>query len=221
MNDWEAVTCAQPWRVPEGGDAPVRRVRGAFRPAAGFRTAFPRLTELLRRARRSEVTLPEGPHVLFAWGDLATGVRAWLSPAPPGIVPEAAAPDHRILLGHLGGVAERFNEPDDNWLLNHNQALTAGEVARDASFMADYAWAFEACGGIPVDVAAYYPAAWEANGNCVLCAREGGRLLFFAPDHADDGLAPFGRCPVYTLHTRRGAGTLREWVERIAEQWSA
>jgi hypothetical protein len=112
-------------------------------------------------------------------------------------------------------------EPADSWLLNHNHALTAAEVERDASFLADYWWAFEECGGIPISVAEWYPAAWEANGNCVLCSRGTGELLFFAPDHADSTLVPYGRCPLYTLHTRRGSDSLHEWVEAIAAQWGA
>ena len=219
MNDWQVVTQAEPWKVRSPGEAAVRQLDSVFRPTQQFASAFPRLSRLLGRARQSEVILPRGPHVLFAWGKAEPEVRAWLSPAAPPIVPEAAAPDHRILLGCFGGIVKRFNEPLDNWLLNHNQALTAADVAHDASFIAAYGWAFEGCGGIPIDMAAYYPAAWEANGNCVLCERGSGRLLFFAPDHACPDLIPYERCPMYTLHTRSGAGTLREWVERIAEQW--
>jgi hypothetical protein len=219
MNDWQLVIEAEPWLVRAPGEATVRPLATGFRPTRAFAAAFPRLTELLGRARRSEVILPHGPHMLFAWGGAGQPVRAWLSPAPPAVVPAGAAPDHRILLGCFGGIAERFNEPEDNWLLNHNQALTAAEVARDASFVADYGWAFEDCGGIPIDLAACYPAAWEANGNCVLCARASGQLLFFAPDHSYPDLLPYGRCPMYTLHTRPGAGTLQEWVERLARQW--
>jgi hypothetical protein len=219
MNDWQIVTEAEPWLVGSPGEATVRPLDSVFRPTRPFRFAFPRLTELLSRARRSEVMLATGPHLLFAWDAPEHEVRAWLSPAAPAVVPETAAPDHRILLHCFGGVSERFNEPVDNWLLNHNQSLTAADVSRDASFMADYRWAFDECGGIPIDMAAYYPVAWEANGNCVLCARESGQLLFFAPDHAYRDLVPYGGCPMYTLHTKAGAGTLREWVERISEQW--
>jgi hypothetical protein len=219
MNDWQVVTKAEPWLVRSTDEATVRPLGKAFLPTRPFGSAFPRLAELLGRARRSEVILPSGPHILFAWGEAEHDVRVWLSPAAPAIVPEAAAPDHRILLACFGGIAERFNEPADNWLLNHNQVLTAAEVTSDASFMTDYRWAFEECGGIPIDMAEYYPAAWEANGNCVLCARDSGQLLFFAPDHAYRDLVPYGQCPMYTLHTRVSAGTLREWVEQIAEQW--
>jgi hypothetical protein len=219
MNDWQAVTEAEPWLVPSSEKASVRDLKGEFHPTPEFESAFPRLTELLRRARRSEVILPSANYVLYAWDNTGHQISAWLSPAPPATVPDGAALDHQILLRCFGGIVERFGEPVDNWLLNHNRALTAAEVARDASFMCDYEWAFEECGGIPLDVAAYYPAAWEANGNCVLCHREKGRLLFFAPDHAYPDLIPYGRCPMYTLHTKPGAGTLREWVERIADQW--
>jgi hypothetical protein len=134
-------------------------------------------------------------------------------------VPNKAAADHQILLECFGGILERFNEPEHNWLLNHNQALTAAEVDQDASFLADYAWAFEECGGIPFDVTEYYPAAWEANGNCVLCLRKSGELLFFAPDHCNKNLVPYAHCPMYSLHVHRRAATLRIWIEQIADQW--
>jgi hypothetical protein len=219
MNDWQAVTEAEPWLVPSSEKASVRDLKRAFHPTREFESAFPRLTELLGRARQSEVVLPGGSHVLYAWGKTGHQISAWLSPDPPATVPDGAAPGHQILLQCFGGIVERFGDPVDSWLLNHKHALTTAEVARNASFISDYEWAFEECGGIPIDVAAYYPAAWEANGNCVLCHREDGRLLFFAPDHAYPDLIPCGRCPMYTLHTKPGAGTLREWVERIAEQW--
>jgi len=114
MNDWQRVTEAEPWLIPSPGEAMVRAPRAEFRPSREFHSTFPRLTELLRRARRTEVILSGGPHVLFAWGDAEHGIRAWLSPAVPAIVPEAAAPDHRMLLGCFGGIVERFAEPSDN-----------------------------------------------------------------------------------------------------------
>ncbi len=67
-------------------------------------------------------------------------------------------------------------------------------------------------------MAASYPIAREANGSCVLCQSENGQLLFFAPDQTFEDLKPYGHDPMYTLHTKDGAGTQREWVERIAEQ---
>jgi hypothetical protein len=221
MDDWRLVTEAQPWLVAARYAATVAELDETFRPTPQFRGAFPRLTALLSVARQSAVVLPTGHYKLFAWGGLDEGVRAWLSPAVSETVALRAAPDHRVLLECFGGITERFNEPAGNWLLNHNQALTAIDVNSDAAFLSDYDWAFKECGGIPIDMAQYYPVAWEANGNCVLCERATGGLIFFAPDHADKNLIPYGRCPMFTLHTHLGGGSLRQWVEAIAAQWSS
>jgi hypothetical protein len=219
MNDWQLVTEAEPWLVRSPETASVRPLDLPFEPNRQFRSRFPELNELLCRARMSEITLPKGTHLLFAWGDIDRGIRAWLSPVAPKIVSSKAAPDHQLMLECFGGIVDRFNEPSDNWLMNHNEALVASEVERDASFMTSYSWAFEECGGIPIDMSAYYPAAWEANGNCVLCSRENGQLLFFAPDHCDEDLIPYDSCPMFTLHTKRYASSFQEWVETIAVQW--
>jgi len=221
MDDWRIVTEAEPWLVGEAIAATVGPPDHPFRPTRQFAVMFPRLAELLSRSRQSTVIIPSGRYELFAWGGPDSGVRAWLCPCVSKTVSAGAPPDHQVLLACFGGITGRFNEPVDNWLLNHDHALTAAEVGRDASFMSDYAWAFEECGGIPIIAAEWYPAAWEANGNCVLCSRDTGELLFFAPDHANPHLVPYGRCPMHTLHTHRGAASLRQWVEAIATQWAA
>jgi hypothetical protein len=219
MNDWQIVTKAEPWLANSPDTAVTVPASRPFNPTKQFDATFPSLTKLLLSARKWDVALAEGTQVLFAWGDKESGVRAWLSPAIPATVSSNAAPDHQVLLACFGGISQRFNEPEHNWLLNHNQALIAAEVERGASFLGDYAWAFDECGGIPIDVEEYYPAAWEANGNCVLCSRGNGELLFFAPDHCDENLVPYSQCPMYTLHTHREAATFQTWVERIADQW--
>ncbi len=220
MNDWQIVTEAEPWEVADAHLAGAAQSVRPFLATRQFSKLFPNLSALLARARQTHLLLQTGPHTLFAWGQHESEVRAWLCPIPPKVVPRAAAPDHRLLLKCFGGIANRFNEPAKNWLLNHNQALVAEEVDRGAEFISEYDWAFEKCGGIPIDVTEYYPAAWEANGNCVLSSRTSGELIFFAPDHADENLIPYGACPMYTLHQHPGAATLRQWIENIAIQWS-
>lgn len=226
MNDWQLVTLAEPWRIDSAENAVVRPAELSFRATPQFTSTFPALTHLLTNARRWQVTLPGGPdrsshrsdNTLFAWGE-GEQIRAWLSPTPSIAIPMEAASEHRILLQCFGGITERFNEPDDNWLFNHNDAMTASEADRDASFIAQYAWAFKECGGIPIDLKAFYPVAWEANGNCMLCNRRTGELLLFAPDHAYEDLVPYGPCAELTLYKKHGAGDFRAWVERIATQW--
>lgn len=221
MDDWRTVTDAEPWLVSHATAATIQLASSAFRPPPLFEETFPKLAVLLSQARRTIVEMPSGRYTLFAWGTPQSGVRAWLCPLPPEPVPTRAATDHRILLAGIGGITQRFNEPSDSLLLNHDDALTAPEVERDASFLTDYEWAFEESGGIPIRTADWYPAAWEANGNCVLCSRGSGELLFFAPDHSDLTLIPYAQCPPYTLHIRPQMTSLREWVEALAVQWAA
>jgi len=220
MTDWDIVTGEEPWR--RGGDQPAtaRPAASPFVSTARFDKTFARLARLLSRAVLLDVVLDSLSYRLFSWRTASGEVRAWLSPPPPSESPATASRDHRLLLEVFGGIVERYNEPAGNLLLNHNEALTAAQASNDATFVEDYAWAFEECGGIPIAAGDYYPAAWESNGNCVLCERTTGRLLFFAPDHSDAELVPYPPCPMYTLHVRRGLPTLRDWVERIAAQWS-
>ena len=137
-------------------------------------------------------------------------------------MPSAEAADnvcrsHRLLLAEFGGVIERFNEPEDTRLLNHNSVLTNHDASFDASFMNDYSSAFN--GNIPIDTSAYYTIARETNGNTTICHRVDCSVLLFAPDHAFNDVTPFNDCPEFTLYNIHDASTFTEWVELIAGQW--
>src|SRR5262249_52512728 len=111
MDDWWIVTEAEPWLVCDANAATVGPTDRPFRSTRQFAAMFPQLATLLGRARQTAVGLPSGRHTLFAWGEADSGVRAWLCPMAPDVVPTSAAPDHRVLLGCFGGIANRFNEP--------------------------------------------------------------------------------------------------------------
>ena len=117
---------------------------------------------------------------------------------------------------YVGGVIERFNEPATQ-LLNHDAVLTNHEASFDASFINNYSWAFD--DNVPIDTAAYYTIAREANGNTTICNRADCSILLFAPDHAFDDVSPMDGCPEFTLYNIDGASTFTDWVELIAEQW--
>ncbi len=119
----------------------------------------------------------------------------------------------------FGGIVERQNEPEW-WLVNHNDALTLEEAREDASFVQDYAELFKP-NGIPIDLAAHYSIAREANGNATLCHRTSGKVLLFATDHAFDYVDPVDGCPRRTLYTLHGAPDFTTWVEKLASQWQA
>ena len=215
---WTAFIDDVPWFLAKGARVTASDAAppGSWSSSATFARAFPTLDHLLRSAHVSDVVIDEQAYTLFSWPG-QSGTPAWLCASPPEPVPAAVCTEHRLLLESFGGVVERAEEPE-SWLLNHTEALTASEAGHDASFLANYAWAFPD-GKFPIDMSAYYSIAREANGNTTLCHRHTGGVLLFAPDHSFDHVRPLRGCPEYTLYELRDAATFREWVEIVAAQW--
>lgn len=220
MNDWATFTQFVPWYLDRDAIVEV----SAARIGAPLRTAvaelFPPLHRLLSQAKVTSITINEAKYELLAW-DSAQGDRCgWLCPLASEAPPDNVYDDHKSLLACFGGVVERFNEPEETWLLNLNDALTAREATHDASFIREYQWAFNDVGlSVPIKLSEYYSIAREANGNTTLCHRIRGELLMFAPDHSFDHLNVLEGCPEYTLYTINSAPTFRDWVNEVACQW--
>lgn len=220
MNDWENFLAAVPWFVDRAAAVELFRQHEPRRLAPSSVQLFPSLAKLLATALRTDVSVNGARYELLAW-DSHDGDRfGWLCEPPARIVPNNLHEDHRALLASFGGIVERFNEPEDTWLLNLNVALTKREAAHDASFIENYMWAFEDAGlTLPIDPSNYYSIAREANGNTTLCHRESGHVLLFAPDHCFTHLTKLEGCPEYTLYEISGAATFRDWVNAVAAQW--
>lgn len=222
MSDWAAFTESVPWFLDRDAavQASAPRKRHALTPLAA--TLFPHLGRLLAKASVTDVSVNGARYELLAW-DSRNGNRfGWLCMVPSKNAPGNLQDDHRKLLPSFGGIVERFNEPEDTWLLNLNDALTEREASHDGSFIQDYKWAFEDAGlTLPIEPSEYYSIAREANGNVTLCHRVSGQVLMFAPDHCFDHLTELEGCPEYTLYKINGAATFREWVDAVAVQWLA
>jgi hypothetical protein len=183
---------------------------------------FPHLRKLLAKASVTDVSVNSARYELLAW-DSRDGHRlGWLCPPPSENAPYNLHDDHKKLLVSFGGIVERFNEPEDTWLLNLNDALTEREASHDAGFIQDYRWAFDDAGlTLPIQATEYYSIAREANGNATLCHRISGQVLMFAPDHCFEHLTELQGCPEYTLYRINGVATFRDWVNAVALQWLA
>ena len=180
---------------------------------------FPILSSLLGRARVTNLTVDSRPHVLFGWTTRRGESTGWLSPSPGRAAEVRLYPDHANLLSSFGGILERWNEPEDTWLLNLNEALTLDGSA-SAEFIDDYSELFTMDGvEIPIALSEWYVIAREANGNSTICNVESGSVLLFAPDHSFTHIKPLPGCPEYTLYTLEGAPDFRGWVEQVTDQW--
>lgn len=217
MTDWDIFTESVSWFVADDATINLDVARDPAAIANGIRPHFPALADLLCCATTTGVNIDCVQHELLAW-DSADGERVgWLCLPPPSDVPDNVCKPHRLLLTEFGGVIERFNEPEDTRLLNHNSVLTNHDASFYASFIKDYSWAFD--GNIPINTSDYYTIAREANGKTTICHRVDCSVLLFAPDHAFNEATPFNGCPEFTLYNLHDVSTLTEWVELIARQW--
>lgn len=214
-SDWEAFIKSVPWfargkhRTARLAELPTRAL------ARESAESFPELNRLLESASVAEVALGGERYELFGWTGDSDERFGWLCMPPSDDPSPGLHESHRALLRSFGGIVERFNEPDDTWLLNLNDALTE-RVGANAD-LDSYAAVFD--GPLPINVEPYYPVALEANGNTTLCHRESGEIVMFAPDHSFDHLTVLSGCPNYTFYTVNGVKVFRDWVETIARQW--
>lgn len=216
--DWDHAVADIPGLLHGVAEVKVGRTVGWTRPPL---PSLPVLNRLLGRARVTPVSLGGAVRELLAW-DLADGTTAgWLCLPPAPDHASAAHPQQRDLWHVLGGIVDRWNEPEDSWLLNHYDALTPELAADDpGESIAAYRWIWDQDGlGVPVEPREYGVLAVEANGNLTLCHRVTGEVLLFAPDHHFDYVEVLAGCPEYSLYRIPTAPDLRTWLETVAAQW--
>jgi hypothetical protein len=185
VNDWEHFIESIPWFADAGAKVHVSEPREGLELPSSVASVFPTLAHLLAQSQVTPVAVDDVAYQLVAWDTSDEQRMGWLCLMPKADIPNDIHANHTELLNSFGGIIERFNEPDDTWLLNHNDALTGREALHDAGFINDYAWAFSDAGvDLPIRLIDYYSLAREANGNTTLCHRKTGHILLFAPDHA-------------------------------------
>jgi hypothetical protein len=222
MNDWDIFVEAVPWFLERDATVEISHTRKGYALSQSAVQLFPPLATLLADASVTSVAINGASYCLMAWSGRGAERMGWLSVPGSADPPRSLFAEHRELLASFGGVVERFNEPQETWLLNQNDVLTEREASHDGSFIKDYSWAFEKAGlTIPIDPTEYYSIAREANGNTTLCHRSSGELLMFAADHCFRHLERLEGCPEYTLYQIKGARIFQDWVNTIALQWLA
>ena len=220
MNDWDIFIESVPWFVNSESKIIIDEKQKEIDLSTDFHNKFPLLSKLLHNADITRVAIDGSQFDLFAWDDIENYRIGWLCQVPPQNRSNQIFEDHNLLFTGFGGIVERFNEPENTWLLNINDSLTLREAKHNGSFIEDYRWSFDDAGvEIPIILNDYYSIAREANGNATLCHRESGDVVFWAPDHSFDHISVLKNCPEYTLYTINGVTQFAEWVENIAKQW--
>lgn len=208
MGDWDRFVAEVSWFLEPSAVVEV----GVARPwSRGPVDGLPELSALLGTATLTPIVVDGDSFELLAWGP-ATDRRGWLC-VPPVEGDAVVHPLHRALWTVLGGIVERFGEPD-SWWLNQDQVLTVAAAETDLA-----AVLLDADLELPIRVDEYYVVAVEANGNLTLVGRATGKVLMFAPDHSFDGVTPLPGCPPYSLYTIDDVPDLAAWIEVCAHRW--
>lgn len=221
MTDWEIFCEDVPWFLSKDAKVSISEESPRFVFSSEVEQQLPLLTKLLQCSSVTRININGVEHDLLSWNSLDGYRMGWLTLAPNRITNKAEIVGlHEQLLACFGGVIERFNEPEQTWLLNTNDFLTIKEASNDAAFIEDYDWAFEDEGvQIPIDPEEFYCVLREVNGNTTICHKKTGRIILFAADHSFDHITPMKGCPEYTLYDITGSENFITWVESIAQQW--
>ncbi|MBL7787633.1 MAG: hypothetical protein JNM36_17130 [Chitinophagales bacterium] len=60
----------------------------------------------------------------------------------------------------------------------------------------------------------------EANGNIMLYNKTSKEVMLFAPDHSFVNVEVWENQPEYTFYKIIGAKTFRDYVEKLASEWT-
>lgn len=186
-----------------------------------FESKFPSLTTLLKKARITQIKYEGQNYELYGWTNSTSHSFGWLCLEPKMKADKPLHTDHILLLKNFGGITERWNEPEDTWLTNLNNALTYEDAQIAFNGFEDLF--NETCQeeGVEVKIKPddYIAFAFEANGNVTMYHKLSSEVLMYASDHFFDFITPYENYPEYTLYNINNCNTFREWVETISVQW--
>lgn len=197
---------------------------GSFECSKEFEDKYPFLTLLLKKARITKIQYQNQNYELYGWTNKSLQSFGWLCLGcnkEINIIEKPLHPDHILLLENFGGIIERWNEPENIWLNNLNNALTYEDAVIGFNGWEDVFKELCEMDGVEVKINPddFISFAFEANGNLTMYHKESGKVLMYASDHLFDFVSTLDNYPEYTLYKINNCHTFRDWVETVAIQW--
>lgn len=185
-----------------------------------FRSFYPVLSELLMKARVTNVQINNESYQLLGWSDYEGNSFGWLSKPPAVGINKPLSNEHKLLLTFFGGITERWNETGVSWLLNLNSALTLEDAEEGFQGWEDYiADVINDEGFVSyINPQDYIAFAFEANGNITLYHKNNSSIIMLAHDHCFEHISPLDGYPEYTIYRINDCSNLIAWVEEVAKQ---
>ncbi|MEO3935602.1 hypothetical protein V3N99_02475 [Dermatophilaceae bacterium Soc4.6] len=217
LDDWDRLLHAVPQMGYVYGVSRTQVTRAWDREVPSWASGMGRL---LTAAQVTPVTIEGVDYEILGWERRGGGRTGWLCPPPTNAaLPSSAHPHHAELLGALGGIFERWQEPT-TWLSGSTESLLRPQLRHSADFLHDHTWRWEEDGlELPIDPAQWYSVSDDANGNATLCHRVDGDVLRWAPHDDFYTKRQLEDCPEGTLYRIDGTPDFRLWVEQLALQW--
>lgn len=188
---------------------------------AGFKSKFPRLTQLITKARVTDLKINSTPYKLIAWDNKDNEVCGWLvkfeSELDGGV---DIIEEHKLVLKNIGGIKEAFNGPSDTLINNQNFVFTKSQCTKGIGDWDDYYnMVCEESKTQKIDYDNYIAFAEEANGALTLYDKTNKQVYLFSHDHSFDNVEFLENQPPYTFHRFNSIRTFSDYVETLADQW--
>lgn len=188
-----------------------------------FQKVFPKLSKLIQQARVLNLTVNNQPYRLFSWTNIYDLSCGWMNKIESTIDSELKFIDeHKILLNQIGEIQETYNEPEPSLTNNQNFLFIASECIKGIGELEEYYQ--EICEEeelIKLDCKDFITFVVEANGDVTVYNSISKEVMLFSHDNGFDDVACLENQPEGSFYTINEIVTFTDYVERIAEEWSA
>lgn len=219
MNDIESFRKEVTWFIKPYDQ--VEHVSSNLTLDAEFKREFPKLTQLINKARVTDLKINSIPYKLLAWDSKDSGICGWLMKLDNELGNDLGLlSEHKLLVKNIGGIKEYFNGPQDTLISNQNFVFTKSECRIGIGGWDDYYnMVCEESNMTQIDYSNFIAFAEEANGALTLYNKTNKLVFLFSHDHSFENVEFLANQPEYTFHTFKGIKTFKDYIGALADQW--
>lgn len=189
--------------------------------SAEFCQYFPKLSELMSKARVLSLLINGCEYKLFSWTTQAGKRCGWMNAYEKKANSNLPFLDeHNLLLNEIGGIKETYNSPEPSLCNNQEFLFLGSECAAGINAWGEYYEELcELDGTEKREYKSLLTFVREANGNVTVYEPKTKEVFLFATDHAYDNIEFLEGQPAYTFHRIHGVTNFKEYVELLAQEW--
>ena len=219
--DFEALTNYYKWLIKESDEVNIGEVQDEIFLSQEFINTFPRLAELINKARILNLTINSESYKLFSWTKRDGARCGWINKfekKPNNKL--RLIEEHYLLLEGIGGVWETYNQPEPSLSNNQDFMFIESECQNGIGGWDEYYEIVCRQDHIKeIDYSKFICFVKEANGNVTMYNPRNKEVLLFAHDHCFENVSFLEGQPEYTFHKIDNVRTFVDYVEELAIEW--